>query len=603
MSKRTAILFTGLLAQACFYQPEFPADPGALTSTGMMTTGVDATNVGTTAGMTIGEPTTGDAITSATTAAPEPVCGNGALEADEQCDDGNDADDDACVSGCLLATCGDGHVGPGEACDPFANPNCTPDCKPPLCDGATINPELGEECDGANIGACSSKACDYDCTCAYCGDFTISVELAEACDDGDAAAGDGCSADCGLDTEVIDIGVGNTHVCVAFASGAIRCWGANGAVVNGAFVRDFRLGPGSEAIDRRGDGSPDGTMPAPNITVPGKSFAKVDGGEGFSCAIAVEPGDVAGDVYCWGGNSGGQLGVDPADIKSSSEPLLVKGLGGPSFVAVAGGHKHACAIRSDGRVLCWGASANNVLGKTFKDSDKWSPPIEVPMPANITVLQITAGLAHTCALAQEGSKVICWGFADSYGVLGVSLGFGNDGNVAFWSPVNVIAENESVVEIAAGRRHVCALTNKGGVRCWGSNIHGQLGTNNNNGVASFAQPPADVLLGSPSAGLTSGAGHTCARIAGQGAKCWGEGGYGQIGTGTKSGLLAPNNSYVNLKSKNVKMIRAHLGQFSCALFEDLTMSCWGLNSDGQLGYGNTDNVGDDVDEGIAGVMF
>lgn len=600
MSQRTAILLTGLLAQACFYQPELPAAPGGSTSTGM-TAGATTTGVGGTV-TTTGEPT-GDATTSGTTAASGPACGNGVLEADEQCDDGNDADDDECVAGCVLATCGDGHVGPGEACDPLGDPNCSPDCKPPLCDGAKINPELGEECDGANIGACT-KACDYDCTCAYCGDNTISVELAEACDDGDAGAGDACSADCSLNTEVIDIGVGNTHVCVVFASGVIRCWGANGAIVNGAFVRDFRLGPGSEAIDRRGDGSADGMMPAPNIVVEGRSFARVDGGEGFSCAVAVEPGDVAGDVYCWGSNSAGQLGVDPTDIASSSEPLLVKGLGGQSFTDIAGGNKHACAIRSDGRVLCWGAPANNVLGKNFfNDAGQWSPPIEVPMPADITAQQITAGLAHTCVLAREGKNVICWGFSDNYGVLGVNVGFGNGGNVASWLPVNVISPNESVVEIASGRRHVCALTNKGGVRCWGSNIHGQLGTNNNTSVAFFAQPPADVLVGSASAGMTTGAGHTCARIAGQGAKCWGEGGYGQIGTGTKVDLLAPDNSYANLKSKSVKMISAHLGQFSCALFEDLTMSCWGSNSDGQLGYDNIDNVGDDPDESIAGILF
>jgi cysteine-rich repeat protein len=45
------------------------------------------------------------------------VCGNGVVEAGEQCDDGNTKDGDGCSSTCTLQVCGDGHVDAGEQCD------------------------------------------------------------------------------------------------------------------------------------------------------------------------------------------------------------------------------------------------------------------------------------------------------------------------------------------------------------------------------------------------------------------------------------------------------------------------------------------------------
>ena len=46
-----------------------------------------------------------------------PLCGNGELEAGEECDDANDDNSDECLSTCMEATCGDNFVGPNEYCD------------------------------------------------------------------------------------------------------------------------------------------------------------------------------------------------------------------------------------------------------------------------------------------------------------------------------------------------------------------------------------------------------------------------------------------------------------------------------------------------------
>jgi hypothetical protein len=63
-----------------------------------------------------------------------PICGDGLVEGDEQCDDGDEDDDDACT-GCRFARCGDGVVRTGvEECDHGGSPDqsCTRQCL--VCD-------------------------------------------------------------------------------------------------------------------------------------------------------------------------------------------------------------------------------------------------------------------------------------------------------------------------------------------------------------------------------------------------------------------------------------------------------------------------------------
>ena len=91
------------------------------------TTSGPTTSGPTTSGPTTTEPTTEPTTSTATTVDPttststtgEPgVCGDGMLDGDEECDDGNEVDEDACTSACVAASCGDGIVHAGvEACD------------------------------------------------------------------------------------------------------------------------------------------------------------------------------------------------------------------------------------------------------------------------------------------------------------------------------------------------------------------------------------------------------------------------------------------------------------------------------------------------------
>lgn len=140
--------------------------------------------------------------------APEPsppsLCGNGALEIGEACDDANTTPGDGCEPDCTATSdpvCGDGVAGPAEECDDgnsVQGDGCEPDCTTssgPACGDGTVN--VGEECDDGN--ATSGDGCEPDCTetpFVVCGDGVLGP--GEECDDANTTSGDGCEPDCRL---------------------------------------------------------------------------------------------------------------------------------------------------------------------------------------------------------------------------------------------------------------------------------------------------------------------------------------------------------------------------------------------------------------------
>jgi len=112
-----------------------------------------------------------------------PVCGNGLVDAGEECDDGNFEQSDGCLWTCRLARCGDGIVrAAGEACDDGnrdESDGCRSDCTLPTCGDGVTDP--GETCDDGNRD--DGDACPSTCLTATCGDGFVQLG-AEECDRG-----------------------------------------------------------------------------------------------------------------------------------------------------------------------------------------------------------------------------------------------------------------------------------------------------------------------------------------------------------------------------------------------------------------------------------
>ena len=103
-----------------------------------------------------------------------------------------------------------------------------------------------------------------------------------------------------------------------------------------------------------------------------------------------------------------------------------------------------------------------------------------------------------------------------------------------------------VIQIAAGGAHSCALLDTGNVRCWGDNNYGQLGYGHTDTIGDDETP------------------------------------------------LSAGDVQIVSSSSLSKVIQIAAGSsHSCALLDDGRVRCWGANYSGQLGYGNTENIGDD----------
>ncbi len=130
---------------------------------------------------------------------PNTVCGNGVLNAGEECDDANTDFTDSCTIGCHSARCGDGFERAGvEDCDDANAVNvddCLNTCVDPSCGDGFVWWIGGERCDDANTD--NTDACSNTCASAFCGDGHVWAGM-EDCDDGNTDDQDGCSNTCKL---------------------------------------------------------------------------------------------------------------------------------------------------------------------------------------------------------------------------------------------------------------------------------------------------------------------------------------------------------------------------------------------------------------------
>ncbi len=310
-------------------------------------------------------------------------------------------------------------------------------------------------------------------------------------------------------------------------------------------------------------------------------------GDHHSCQVM---GD--GTVRCWGLNDTFQLGVDNSSTSGTfrSTAVTVPGIFGA--VAVAAGSSHTCALLNIGTVRCWGKNTIGQLGDATTTTRSMPADVLVGDPAQPSTLAplsnvkaITAGFTYSCALLAD-SSVRCWG-SNGHGSLGTSPGGANAAVVAV--PVSGIT---NAVAIGAGGSHTCAVLSNGTVKCWGSNLLGEIG-DGTVGTDRLTPVPVGGLAG-PAVAIAASVVNTCALLANGTAECWGGNAFGQVANGTtQTSVSLPSlvlsksgNGFVQLN--NITDIAAGF-DYACALVANGTVGCWGLNTFGQVGDGSTIN--------------
>jgi alpha-tubulin suppressor-like RCC1 family protein len=237
--------------------------------------------------------------------------------------------------------------------------------------------------------------------------------------------------------------------------------------------------------------------------------------------------------------------------------------------AISAGGAFTCALLNNFGVRCWGSNAHGQLGYGSGAN------LLVPATSDVSnlpggVSSIGAGVTHTCAILAATGGIRCWGEAS-----GGALGTGDFTSDLFVPPATD-AKNISGAEfIAAGEAHTCSLA-LGGVRCWGTSAHGQLGDDQTM-VAVLIPPASDTLAGTSA--IAAGWYYTCALLSTGSLRCWGN----PPGTGAPTTRSDTNFEVLS----GVTSVDAGF-KHTCAVVGPGEISCWGDNEYGQLGDGTTE---------------
>ena len=349
----------------------------------------------------------------------------------------------------------------------------------------------------------------------------------------------------------------------------------------------------------------------------------------YTCAVMKDINNATyNDAYCWGLNTGGQLGtgnMTEVDYPSSATPQI--GSATNVVTAVSSGNDHACALAgpAGNKPFCWGNNNDGEIG----DGTTTQRLTSVAVSGSLALAEITAGGKHTCG--DNATASYCWGSGALYQLDNLILiatqmtplaiqsphvpsssisagasttclihsgsvvcfGDNTDGQLGqgYTGNVTPVSQRMHTTATAGGASPLavtsCQVTYLGSLYCWGSNTFGQLG---NGTTTDSATPVAVTGMTSGVTEVAAGSGNVCAVKSGS-LYCWGSNAYGQLADGTTT-----NSSTPLLISGLTNVVHTSVGSEDiCAIAQSTTFSpsyglwCWGTNAFGEIGVGTSAN--------------
>lgn len=478
--------------------------------------------------------------------------------------------------------------------------------------------EMGDNLPAASLGtgrtAAAVSAGELH-SCALLDDDTVkcwgnnavgALGLGDASHRGDAAneMGDNLPAvTLGSGRTAVEISAGSDFTCAILDNATVKCWGENAG---------GRLGLG-DTTDR-GDGASEmgDNLPAVSLGT-GRTATAIAAGSSHACAILDN-----GTVKCWGANANGQLGLgdtssrgDGASEMGDDLPTVSLGTG-RTAIAISARTLTTCALLDNYTVKCWGSGSDGRLGQgdtTTRGDGANEMGDNLPAIVIGTPVRVASQQDSTC-VERSNASVKCWG-TNPAGQLGLgdtaSRGDGANEMGSYLPTVDLASGFETAILTAAGN-HACAASLAGTAKCWGFNLYGQLGLGDANyrgdGASEMGSnlPTVDLGNGAVVVGLSTPGNHSCALLDGGTVKCWGLNDYGQLGLGDANyrgdgaNEMGANLPTVSLGTGRTAKQVVGGTYHTCALLDNDTVKCWGGNSEGQLGLGDTSNRGDGASE-------
>jgi alpha-tubulin suppressor-like RCC1 family protein len=187
-----------------------------------------------------------------------------------------------------------------------------------------------------------------------------------------------------------------------------------------------------------------------------------------------------GNVYAWGDNSAGQLGVGDSVAREGATLTPVRGISARA-TAVGAGARHSVVVTAEGRALSFGSDDAMQLG--LLPSHQWRPegpgalePTRVRLAEGVEVDGVACGDKFTILRGKDG-RLISFGYG-SFGQLGDGKlkHFGEIGAVRPMTAAAAVPGSPVVAEeVSCGADHCVMRTKEGEVWAWGANRQGQIG--------------------------------------------------------------------------------------------------------------------------------
>ena len=255
----------------------------------------------------------------------------------------------------------------------------------------------------------------------------------------------------------VSITAGQAHTCALTAEGRAYCWGRND---------DGQIGLGTrvEIVDR------------PTAVIGGPRFRMLSAGSRHTCGITL-----TGATLCWGANTNGQLGRDPAieDCAPNTACMAV-----PTtlderrrFRTIAAGAEHTCGVTVHDQLFCW--------GENFSGYWQTKRPIATIRLTHVrapgVIRSMSASWHSTCGVTDDG-RAYCWGFGGVGRPL-VRAGCRDADLCVDAVPVSATIRFSAV---AVAEHHACGIGRSGAVYCWGRRDVRRVGAEH----PAFARPPS-----------------------------------------------------------------------------------------------------------------
>lgn len=392
------------------------------------------------------------------------------------------------------------------------------------------------------------------------------------CGPGTTCASDGScvsSEVTALPTTPTDAGLG---ACADGGAGA--CRGVDAGLANAASDRGPEVADAAPSVDRVTVDAADAGVDVPR-----------DAGA-----------DVTPDVGADAGRCPGRSATPRADWTSCAAGGACPTLCGASGACVHAerlvlGRDHGCALRSDGRVSCWGERGLGQLGDGETDRGAAVTPVTVihdPSRSDLSSVALGGGSDGTCSVDPRG-VLSCWGSFNADPVLRPFAATAAATTAARLVRGDAGAAANTFEGVASHTVRTCGIVSGGGVRC--SSWVRTLADGSTEVIERPEDYPVTDLLRTDGAVLTGvrevgvGLYHACAwRRADGSVWCWGSNRYGQLGAplpGAAGGLGVSNVARAVPGITGATSFG--VGDFfACALVGGV-VRCWGNADLGRVG--------------------